>query len=331
MRAAVLRDIGRVELSRLDIPEPSESEARIKVNTVGVCGTDLHIMAGKHSRAKPPLIMGHEFCGTIDKISTPRGLQEGDRVVVMPVLPCGVCRSCRDGLPNTCEHLRVLGVDRDGAFAEYAIVPGQNLFAVPDGVSDLQAALVEPVAVAVHAVRLSRLKVGDALCVLGSGPIGLLIALVARLAGAATPIVAEKQAFRLRVAEQLGLIALDVEKVDLVREVRRLTGDEGAAVVFEAAGAPSTFKTAPELCRVHGQVIVVAQPPEPLAANLHALHAGEIDIRCTRLYTASDFRTALRIVAEAGQDLQPLQSEPYSLDTILEAWKPRGQVTGPCA
>jgi 2-desacetyl-2-hydroxyethyl bacteriochlorophyllide A dehydrogenase len=320
MRALVWNGNGELEIRDVPRPEPGPGETLVRVRAGGVCGTDLSILAGKHPRAKPPLVMGHEFSGEVVSANGPAALGPGARVTCEPLISCGTCVACRSGFAYVCQNLKLYGIDTDGAFAEYVTVASDSLFALPDGVSFELGALVEPVAVAVHAVRMSSLRVGDTACVLGGGPIGLLTALVARLSGPERVIVCEKDAFRIDVARGFGLEVIDVNEADPEEEIPARTDGRGADVVFEVAGAPETVLAAPRLCRVRGELIAVAMPKVPRPFDIVALTFREITVRGIRVYAPYDFERATRIVAESGLDLGRLQSEPFALEDGVAAF-----------
>ena len=249
MKAAVFMGKEKLEVREVDVPEITEEEALIRVKFAGICGTDIHIFAGKHPRVKAPLIMGHEFSGEIAKIETKRrkDFKKGNRVVAEPLISCGECFACKSGFAHVCQKLGLYGIDKDGAFAQYVKIPVDKLFKIPLNINFDVAALIEPIAVAVHAVRTSSLKMGDIVCVQGGGPIGLLTALVAKLSGSANVIICEKQPFRIKLAKGFGLQVIDVNDKDPVAEILKLTRGRGADVVFEAAGFPPTVLLSPKL------------------------------------------------------------------------------------
>ena len=172
MKAVFFTGKNEIEVRDTKVPQIGQEEVLINVKFAGICGTDLSIMAGKHPRARPPLIMGHEFSGVIETAGGDvRNLKPGDKVVAEPLISCGTCFACRSGYGYVCQNLGLYGIDAPGAFAEYIALPAGKVFKLPETFDLKKAALIEPLAVAVHAVRLSSLKVTDAVCVLGAGPI----------------------------------------------------------------------------------------------------------------------------------------------------------------
>lgn len=322
MKAAVYAGKGRLEIREVPIPGIFREEALIKVKYAGICGTDLHILAGKHPRAKPPLIMGHEFSGKIMEInSAEKDFKKGDRVVVEPLISCGKCYTCRSGKNYVCENLGFYGIDKNGAFAEYVAVAAHRIFKLPSDIRFDTGALVEPVAVAVHALRISNVKTGDTVCVIGAGPIGLITALVAGLSGASRVLVCEKEPSRIRLAEKFGLIAVDVSKKDPAAAVFDFTSGRGADLIVEAAGYPASVLSSPGLCRVGGEIVFVAMPKQPLPVDILTTTFRELTLKGVRGYAPFDFERAIRIISSSGLDFGKLISEKFPLRDAAAGFK----------
>jgi len=299
-----------------EIPTPAPGEALIKVKYAGICGSDLSIYNGKHPRATPPLIMGHEFSGVIVEINPLEAtdFKVGDRVVPEPLIPCGKCFACKSGLSYVCQYLGLYGIDEEGAFAEYVKIPIRLLYMIPENLAFDVAALIEPFAVTVHAVRRSSIRLGDTVCVLGGGPIGLLTALVARLSGPERVVVCELQPYRVRLAREFGIEVIDTSQADPVEEINRITDGRGADVVFEAAGAEQTALLAPRLCRVHGEIIIISMPKVPRLMDFVAITFREATIKGTKVYAPYDFQRAIQIMATSDIDMRKFISPPYTLE-----------------
>jgi len=316
MKALVYMGEERLEIQELPIPVPGPGEALVRVFSAGICGTDHSILAGTHPRAKAPLIMGHECAGELAELrgDTASGLREGDAVTIEPLISCGVCPACKSGNAHVCKSLKLYGIDAPGAFAEYVAVSSSSLRPLAEGIDYRLGALIEPLAVAVHSVRAAGLGIGDSVCVMGGGPIGALVALVAKRAGANPVIVCERQSFRVELARSLGLEAIDTSQADAQKEVMERTGNEGVDVVFEAAGVPQTLVDAYRICRIRGAVIQVANPKKPIPTDLLALSFKELTIKGVRVYASGDFDRAIAIAASSGPLFRKIQSAPFSLD-----------------
>lgn len=322
MRAGIYLGEKKVELGQLPVPEPSHGEALIRVLAGGICGTDMMIYAGKHPRAQAPLALGHEFCGLIEKVVGESSFQPGERVVIEPTLSCGECEACLAGQTHVCKTLRLIGIDKDGGFAEYAKVPVHRLHRYPEHLSDSLAALTEPLAVAVHTVRRSNVKIGDDVVIIGCGPIGLLVGMIARHSGAGRVIVTDVSPYRLAKAQELGFITLDAKQADITQEIKSLTGGKGADVVFEVAGTPVTAKQMTEVAKIQGQIVVVSLFKQPPTVDLSAMHFKELSLITTRCYSRTDFQTAIALMAGNQVNLSVLISHELPLERIAEgfAW-----------
>ncbi|WP_308491275.1 zinc-dependent alcohol dehydrogenase [Microbacterium terrisoli] len=273
-------------------------DVRIAVAYVGICGTDLHVFHGDmDSRVTMPATIGHEMSGTISAVgSAVEGWSVGDAVTVMPLSWDGTCPACLAGNTHICQNLDFIGIDSPGALQQYWDVPADVLVRLPAGVSLRDAALVEPVAVAVHDVRRSGLVAGDKVVVIGAGPIGVLIATVATSFGAEV-VIAEIDPGRRAAAEQMGLKTLDPSGADQEAWVDEWTGHAGADVVFEVSGAAAAVLGATSLVKVRGTLVVVAIHPQPRPIDLHRLFWRELRILGTRVYERTDFEHAVELVA----------------------------------
>jgi (R,R)-butanediol dehydrogenase/meso-butanediol dehydrogenase/diacetyl reductase len=310
MKAIVFEGKGQLAYKDVETPRPGKGEVQIKIAYAGICGSDLSIVHGVHPRAKAPLVMGHEFSGTISELGEGvSGLSLGDRVTAEPLISCGECYSCKMGYSYVCEKLGLWGIDAPGAFADYMIIPAEKIYSLPPGISLQAGAMVEPLAVGVHAVRLSSLQVGDQAVVLGAGPIGLVTALAARESGAQV-FISEVEPFRIKRARSLGFDVIDgsenVEEAIMTRTLGR-----GCRVVFECAGAPPTIMIAPKLACVRGEVIQVAMPKTPQAVDIVAHTFKEITMKGVRVYAPFDFEKAVNLAASGKIDLDKILSPPY--------------------
>jgi 2-desacetyl-2-hydroxyethyl bacteriochlorophyllide A dehydrogenase len=310
----------RVEVRRIERPIAGPGEALIKVGFGGICGTDLMIYLGKHPRAQVPLVMCHEFSGTVVEADGD-AFKAGTRVAINPLLTCGRCWACTHGLAHVCAHLGLVGIDQDGGFAEYVAVPLHTVRPVPDSVSLKQAALVEPLAVAVHAVRVSNLKVGDVTAVLGAGPVGIMTALVARLAGASKVIVSERSPRRIAVARKLGFPVVDAKVQDVVTAVLDATAGVGVPVVFETAGVQATLDQATKVARIGGQILQVGMPKTPPTVDMIALQFREISRTPIRVYRDEDVQVAIEIAASGQLDLEQAVTHVLPLSRLAEAFE----------
>ncbi|WP_432548149.1 zinc-dependent alcohol dehydrogenase [Kineococcus sp. SYSU DK004] len=318
MRAAVWEAPDVVRPARVREPEVPDGWALLDVACSGVCGTDLSILHGSHPRARPPLVVGHEVSGRVARAGA-SGPREGALVAVEPLISCGTCRACRTGHPHVCRSLGLFGIDAPGGLAERVAVPPDRLHELPAHVDPRTAALVEPLAVAVHAVRLSGMERGDVVAVHGAGPIGLLTALVARAEGAGTVVVAEPGPWRREVAAAHGFRAV-ADGGELADALDELTDGEGADTTFDTAGHPSVAALLSAATRVLGRVVVVGVYKQPTALDLQGVCFREQSLQGVRVYTSADVRRAAQLVADDVLGLASFPTTTYPLERAAEAF-----------
>jgi L-iditol 2-dehydrogenase len=261
MPALVLHAIGDLRYELVPMPTLLPGEALVKIAAVGVCGSDIPRIY-EQGTYRFPLIPGHELAGTVEQVREPGAHPVGERVTVKPLIPCRHCAYCEIGAFGQCTHYDYLGSRRNGGFAAYVAVPQANLVPVPDEVSLVDAALAEPAAVALHALRQGGIQPGDVVAILGTGPIGMLLAQWARLWGTGRVLLLDIDPLKLRVAEQLGLgETFNSRTGDPIAWVLEHShGGRGADLVVEAAGASITFGQALHMARPLGTVVLMGNP-----------------------------------------------------------------------
>lgn len=315
MRALVYERPGELVVREVPRPEPGEGEALVRVTYAGICGTDLHIW---HSGtgAVPGVVLGHEVVGEVIESRSDR-VRPGERVALEPLWSCGQCRACREGHGHVCRNLKVLGVHADGGAAEYERIAATRLHRVPDNLTWEQAACTEPTAVAVHMTRRAGIQLGDTVLVLGGGPIGYLVASVARAAGARQVLVSEISPARLEFCRQAGFEVIDARAEDPVERVRAVTEGEGADVVVEAVGHPSTTGVMINAARVRGTVLLGGIYPEPPAVELRLAITKELTLVGSRVYESRDVQTALNLLASGRVDVSKLVTRVVPLERAV--------------
>ena len=293
-----------------EVPEPTVQAAddvMIEVAGVGICGSDVHGYIGKTGRRKPPMIMGHEFSGTV--LSVGQGVTRfapGDAVIVSPIQACGVCPNCRVGLTNICTNRHVLGVDIAGAFADRLVVKESMVHAKPANMTWQQAALVEPFSVALHAVEITPIRLMDTVAIVGVGTIGLYTLLAAKFMGAGKVIVTDKSLHRLEMAKRLGAdMTLQVDEVDPIAAVMAATDGLGADVVFEAVGTTPTVQQALALTRIGGNCTWIGNSAQIIELNMQTIVTRELTVRGTYGFN-TEFTRAIEMIASGRVDPLPI-------------------------
>ncbi len=253
MKAAFYEGNEQIRIGACAPAAPAVGEAQIRVSHCGICGTDLHVFHGAMDhRVTIPAIIGHEMSGVIESVgANAQSWAAGDRVTVRPLDSCGACPACRNGHSHICQQLKFIGIDRPGAMQKLWTVPAHTLHRLPESLSLKQGALIEPIAVACHDVRLGEVAAGEFAVVLGGGPIGALIALVARQKGARA-LVSEINPFRIKLLREFGVEVVNPVETDLVALVEEQTNGAGADVVFEVTSSKAGAEMMTKLPRVRG-------------------------------------------------------------------------------
>jgi L-iditol 2-dehydrogenase len=263
MKALCLMGSRRMEIAEVPAPQQvGPADVLVRVKAIGICGSDLHYYRGEPAGNSPlayPFIMGHEFAGVIEAVGDKvTNVRVGDRVAVDPACPCGHCEYCLEGNPNFCTAMRFSGSPGvEGAMQELVVWPSHTAFKLPNGMSFATGAALEPLGVALHAINLAKIRVADSVAVIGAGPIGLMIAELARLSGAQDVFVTDVLEHRVRMAERLGFTAINAGKVDQVKTIWKATNGRGVDVALEAAGAVESPEQAAEMAKAGANVVIV--------------------------------------------------------------------------
>lgn len=314
MKALVLTEYNKFQY--MDVPEPEygPEDLLVQVKACAICGSDVHGMDGSTGRRIPPIIMGHEAAGVVAAVgASVQGFAVGDRITLDSTIYCGRCHFCRQGLINLCEDRRVLGVScqdyrQNGAFAEYVAVPARIAYHLPEGLSFREAAMVEPVSIAVHAATLPPLRLGACAVVVGVGMIGLLIVQVLRNAGCGKIIAVDLDQGKLDLARRFGAThCFSAEQADLGPSVRALTSGLGADVVFDAVGISPTVQTAVELVRKGGSVVLVGNLAPQVDLPLQSVVTRQVALfgSCA---SNGEYPICLDLIQQGRVDVRPLIS-----------------------
>ena len=330
MKAAVLKNPEELSIEEVSVPVPEINEIVINVKSCAICGTDVKVFHHGHKHIVFPRITGHEVSGVVSSVGkNVEEFKEGDRVAVAPAIPCGRCLYCRKGYQSMCDNLKAIGYHYDGGFAEYMRVPEDAVRngcvnKVPDNVSFEEASLAEPLACVINGQLLSRVRLGDTVLIIGSGPIGCLHAELAINTGAAKVILADISSDRIKMAEFTGAMLVDMSKEDIKKVVIGLTGGHKADRVIVAAGAPQAQEVALELVAKRGSVNYFGGLPKEkpfINFNSNLLHYDEFFVTGTHGSSPLHNRIALDIIASGRIDVKKYISYKYPLDEIKTGLK----------
>lgn len=307
MKAALLEAVGDIKVVEMDAPTlQSPSDVLIEIGAAGICGSEVHAFKGSHPFRKPPSVMGHEVAGRVLEVGADViGVNAGDRVSVYPYRTCGHCRWCRSGDFQQCPTRTVLGVpDWPGGFGEIIAAPGDCLHRLPDHVSYIEGTLVETLAVGTRAVQRGGVQAGESVAVIGTGPIGMVIAAAARIAGAEKIITVDLQQHCLDLAQRhLGAthgVLAGAGEGSTAAQIQEITDGDGADVVFIAMGLPKLMHEALAAVSRQGRIVLVALFDGPLQFDAYGIINPELTVLGSTGYSQQNYKTALEFVA-SGQ------------------------------
>lgn len=323
MKQAILEQPEKIIFREVEKPVISDREVLIRVKQIGICGSDIKAYYGKHPYIKCPIVQGHEFSGVVAaKGRKVEGLKLDDKVTVRPQLVCGRCYLCKRGDYHICQNLKVIGCQAEGAAQEYLKVDMDLVVKLPRKMSFEEGAMVEPVAVAVHALgKASRVK-GCKILVLGAGTIGNLTAQVARALGARSVMITDLSSYRLKIARECGIDHMvDVSRTSLSEQLEKSFGPGGADLILECVGAESTINQAIEVARKGTEIIVVGVFDEKPRTDVGLVQDKELKLLGSLMYKAEDYQTAIRLINSGRVRLKPLMSRTFSFEDYPEAYR----------
>lgn len=294
-----IRELAVIEAEKPAITGPEQ--VLIQVRQVGVCGSELHAFNGTHPYRKPPSILGHEMLGMVVEVGADvTRFKVGDRVTVDPQWPCYECEWCQREDHNLCPNKLVLGTKEwPGALGEFIIVPAPSVYAVPDHLTDDQATMIEPLAVAVHAARRARLAKGESVLVLGTGSIGQVTTAMSQVRGAVPIIVGDVQQHCLETGLKVGAThTIRVDQEDVVARVMAITDGKGVDVVFLTAHETELFHIAFETVRKQGRIVVIALFEEPVSINPYDIIKRDMDVVGSIMSNDDDVKEAIKLIAD---------------------------------
>lgn len=320
MKSIVLKEPHELLLAEKDRPKVKDEEVLIKIKYGGVCGSDLHAYEGESPFVDFPITLGHELVGYIEDSNGDDDLSKGDMVLIDPVLSCGECYACKHDRHNVCKNIKVFGAHTNGGFQEYITIPKDNAYKVPKDIDPRLAALGEPISVGFESTYRADVTKDDTVLVIGTGTIGLMVTIVAKYKGA-TVIATDIDDSKLEMAKQMGAdYIINSKKEDLEAKVKKLTNDEGASVVIEAAGLRKTIQDAIHHVSAAGRVVILGIVDDEVPISISQLIKKEVDFLGSRLNNYM-FGEVAKLLEEV--DLSPLLKEikVYEIDEAEKAFK----------
>lgn len=321
MRQAIMVAPGEIEFRNVPVPKPGPDEVLIRVKTIGVCGSDIHVRHGRHPFTAYPVVQGHEFSGVVASVGKRvKGLRPGRKVTATPQIACGACGPCRRGDYHICDVLKVQGFQAPGCAQDFFLTKAEKIVPLPASFSFEQGALVEPTAVGVHAVSRAGRVDGTNVVVLGAGPIGNLVGQVAR-AGGAKVLITDVSEFRLEVARKCGLRFVSLAGRESLRDAAvRVFGKKGFPTAFECAGAEAALNEAVDAVQKGGTIIAVGVYGERPRVNMGLIQDRELNIKGTLMYKYKDFVRAVRLINNRRVATKPLQSAHFPFAAYKDAY-----------
>lgn len=323
MLQAVMIKPGNIELRQVDKPEISEDQVLIQVRRIGVCGSDIHVYHGSHPYTGYPVVQGHEVSGVIAEVGkNVSGLNTGDKVVFMPQVTCGVCYPCRHGMYHICDDLKVMGFQTAGAAQEFFPVNADMVLKLPETLSIDEAAMIEPISVAVHALARYGNLDGLNVLVLGAGTIGNLVAQVAKASGARNVLITDVSEYKLQKARQCGLEHVSNPKeADLGRAILDTFGPDKADLILECVGVQETITQAVENARKGSTIIVVGVFGKKPLVDLGLVQDRELSLIGTLMYQKKDYERAIDLVVNRKLCLDQMITHRFPFRSYLEAYE----------
>jgi L-iditol 2-dehydrogenase len=312
-----------ITFREVPVPVPGPDQVLIKIKKIGICGSDIHVFHGTHPYTPFPVTQGHEVAGQI--VKTGENVKEftvGQKVTIEPQVFCGKCWPCRHGKYNLCENLKVMGFQTTGTASEYFAVDASKVTPIPDCMTYSEGAMIEPLAVTVHAVKRYEDIKGANVVVLGCGPIGILLIQSLKAMGAAKVFATDISDKRLELAKSLGAdYAINTLKKDYAEELVSAYGPDKADVIFECAGSDITMDQAIQNARKGSVIILVAVFGKKANVDLAKLNDSELDLNTSMMYRHEDFVDAIRFVQEGKVQLKPLQSARFAFEDYQKAYE----------
>lgn len=322
-RVAVAAAPGELRVETREVTEPGAGEVVVRVHECGICGSDLKLYSGRHPTVKPPMVLGHEFHGSIEALGSAAGsFEEGTSVAVFPPIGCGHCYNCRRGYPHLCPEMEFIGGRHQGGLSELVVVPAANVMPIDASVPVERRVFIEPLAVGVHAVERAGVAPDDRVLVIGAGAIGLFTALALRQRGVEHVVLGDLSEERLALARRLGAgETFNTGAGSLMDHIRDTVRPEGVDVAFDCVGLEATAAQALAATCKGGRTILVGLMPSAMEVDGVLLQRGERALIGVQQYTRGDFATAMEILADGALPASEEVTRAYGLDDVATAFE----------
>ncbi len=318
MRAAFFYGAGEIKIEEMDIPEIGDDDVLIKVSYCGICGSDL--TAFKTGNYVPGIIIGHEFSGKVAKKGkNVDSLEINDEVVGLSLIPCGRCDYCLSGKPNLCRNALMTGITINGAFAEYVKLPKEAVFKINGKLNLLEATLVEPLSIILHAINISSFKPGKSVLIQGAGPLGLLTLGMMKISGAGKVFLSEISEKRIEIAKNINENAhfLNPSKQNIFSLIERETGGDGVDIIFDTTGSPSAIKSNFTLVKRGGEIIILGIPEFPVESDIFTLVMNELTVKGS-FEGYNEFKDAIEILSKRWVNFSSMITSVIDLNHIVD-------------
>ncbi|GLT15316.1 zinc-binding alcohol dehydrogenase family protein [Vibrio algivorus] len=317
MKTLILTEPNKIEYVERSQPKAAPDEVLLKINSVGICGTDIHAYTGNQPFFSYPRVLGHEICGTAAHLGEECSkIEQGERYVVIPCVPCGECPACHDGRTNCCESVSLYGVHQDGGFSEYLAVKENNLVKVPKGVDSSAASVVECFAISAHASRRADIKNDENVLVVGAGPIGLAAAAIAKAEGANVVVADIDASRRAHIETSVGVKSINPMEDNYVDNLSEMFGGVLADTVMDATGNKHSMSKSVELIRHGGKIVFIGLYIGNLELDDPTFHKKETTLLSSRNATIDDFETVLGLMADKKISADMMINKSFDFETI---------------
>lgn len=309
-----------ISIEETAMPTLRQGDVMLKMDMVGICGSDVVAWKGGFKRITEPVILGHEGVGYITDLNGMEnsGFTLGERVVLEPLDTCGQCDACKKGHYNVCEHFKIHGIDKPGLFAEYVAARADRIHKISDSVSTERCATCEPVSVAVHMVRRANVSYGDTVVISGAGPIGLLVGIISQRAGASKVIITDMNNYKLNLARELGMIPINIMDEDYMDQIFAHLDGKYADVAFELVGVADALNTCLKVAKCRGTLLTAGMFKSIPSVEIGQAIFKEVNVVGSRVYTYDDYERAIRLLEDETFPIEKLISAVVPLDKVKE-------------